>query len=250
MTGAFAGRNQGESFPVVSAVARLVAEDGKEYAAYVHEALFDSNPAQKESLLSVHQSLRDTRNGINDRARCEMDVHGRPGMQMARFGSTIVPFFFDGTKCFYEIHSISDDELNRLPKVTLTDGSVPYEPHARLNSRRRHTQPDLLDWKRRLGFIPDHVVSRTLNATTQLVSSVESETREIMRDHFSTRLPQLKVRRVNDVCYVDTFFSCLPSIRGFTCWNLFCFKRSGLDAVYLMRRRSQSPATLPRLITD
>ena len=69
MTGAFAGRNVGESFPSVSAVAELQCEDGKEFAAYAHEALFDSNPAQTESLLSsVHQLLRDTRNGIDDRA--------------------------------------------------------------------------------------------------------------------------------------------------------------------------------------
>ena len=58
MTGAFAGRNVGEVFPVVSAVAKIVCEDGTAYAAYAHEALFDSNPAQKESLLSVHQFVR------------------------------------------------------------------------------------------------------------------------------------------------------------------------------------------------
>ena len=250
MTGAFAGRNVGEVFPAISAVVKLIGEDGKAYAAYAHEALYDSNPEQKESLLSVHQSLRDINNGIDDRARCEKDVHGKPGLQMARFGETRVPFFFDGTKCFFELQSISDDELSRLPLVTLTDGSVPYEPFARLHSRRRPVQADVTDWKRRLGFVPDHVVSRTLSATPQMVQSVESETREIMRDHFQTRLPQLKVRRVNDTCYVDTFFSSVPSVRGFTCWNLFCFKRTGLDTVYLMRRRSQSPTTLPRLVTD
>ena len=38
MTGAFAGQNVGEVFPVVSAVAKLVCEDGKEYAAFAHEA--------------------------------------------------------------------------------------------------------------------------------------------------------------------------------------------------------------------
>lgn len=86
MTGAFAGRNVGEAFPVVSAVAKIVCEDGKAYAAYAHEALFDSNPAQRELLLSVHQSLRDQRNGIDDRARCERGVDGNPGLQMARFG--------------------------------------------------------------------------------------------------------------------------------------------------------------------
>ena len=250
MTGAFAGRNVGEVFPVVSAVAKLIGEDGREFAAYAHEALYDSNIEQKESLLSVHQSLRDTNNGIDDRARCEMDVHGKPGMQLARFGESRIPFFFDGTKCFLEVQRITDEELSRLPTVTLTDGSIPYEPFARLHSRRRQVQSDLADWKRRLGFIPDHVVTKTLGATTQMVQSVEAETREIMRDHFQTRLPQLKVRRVNDVCYVDTFFSSLPSIRGYTCWNLFCFKRTGLDTVYLMRRRSQSPTTLPRLVTD
>ena len=88
MTGAFAGRNVGEYFPVVSAVSKVVGEDGKAYAAYAHEALYDSNPAQKESLLSVHQSLRDQRNGIDDRARCERDLHGNPGLQAARFGDT------------------------------------------------------------------------------------------------------------------------------------------------------------------
>lgn len=73
--GAFAGRNVGEVFPVISAVAKLVCEDGTAYAAYAHEVLLDLNPAQKESLLSVHQSLRDQRNGIDDRARCERDVN-------------------------------------------------------------------------------------------------------------------------------------------------------------------------------
>jgi hypothetical protein len=95
MTGAFAGRNVGEVFPVVSAVAKLICEDGKAYAAYVHEALLDSNPNQKESLLSVHQSLRDQRNGIDDRARCERGVDGNPGLQMARFGKSRLPFWLD-----------------------------------------------------------------------------------------------------------------------------------------------------------
>lgn len=251
MTGAFAGRSVGEVFPVVSAVAKLICEDGREYAAYVHEALFDDNDAQRESLLSVHQSLRDTMNGIDDRARCERDVNGDPGKQMARFGDTRMPFYFDGTKCFFVVQSITDEELHTLPSVTLTDGSVPYEPFARLHSRRQQVDSNpTIDWKRCLGFIPDHVVRKTLLATTQLVPTVESETREIMRDHLQTRLPELKVRRMNDTCHVDTFFSSIPSVRGYTCWNLFSFQKSGLDAAYLMHRRSQSPSTLTRMINE
>jgi transposase InsO family protein len=254
MTGAFAGRNVGESFPVVSAVAKLVGADGIAYAATVHEALYDSNPLQVESLLSVHQALRDTNNGIDDRAMCERDIDGNPGKQAARFGDIVIPFHFDGTKCFFEVLPITDFELRTLRNVTLTDGRVPYEPILRLHSRR--TGPtsdatnDLIRWKRHLGFVPNHVIRKTLQATTQMVPTVEAETREIMRDHLQTRLPQLKVRRVNDRCYVDTFFSSVPSVRGFTCWNLFAFKQTGLDAVYLMRRRSQSPTTLTSLITE
>ena len=138
MTGAFVGRNVAEVFPVVSAVAKIVCEDGNSFAAYAHEALLDSNPAQKDSLLSVHQSLRDQRNDIDDLARCERNVHGKPGMQMARFGKwRLVPFFFDGTKCsFYKVQPITEAEEHELPKIVLTDGSVPYEPMARLHSRR------------------------------------------------------------------------------------------------------------------
>jgi hypothetical protein len=83
-----------------------------------------------------------------------------------------------------------------------------------------------------------------------MVKSVKSETREIMHDHFQTRLPELKVRRVNDICYMETFFSSAPLLRGFTCWNLFCFIQTGLGMIYLMWHRSQSPTTLPRMITD
>ena len=177
MTGAFAGRNVGESFPVVSAVAKLVGADGIEYAATAHEALYDSNPMQIESLLSVHQALRNTRNGIDDRATCERDLYGNPGKQAARFGDIVIPFHFDGTKCFFEVLPITDRELRTLRGVTLTDGRVPYEPILRLHSRRQPvvqnphrststTDNLLVKWKRQLGFVPNHVVQKTLTATT------------------------------------------------------------------------------------
>jgi hypothetical protein len=52
------------------------------------------------------------------------------------------------------------------------------------------------------------------------------------------------------MCYVDTFSSSIPSARGYTCWNLFAYKLTGLDVVYLMRRRAQSPSTLTRLVSE
>jgi hypothetical protein len=65
-----------------------------------------------------------------------------------------------------------------------------------------------------------------------------------------SRLPELKLRRVNDTCYVDTFFLSVKSVCGFTCWTQYSFKKSGYDAAYLMQRRSQGPSTLPKMVTD
>jgi hypothetical protein len=258
MNGAFAGRSAGKIFPVVSGVAKLVCEDaGKAYAAYAHEALrARQKPCTAGGVTSlrgtVHQSLRCPKNGIDDRARCERDVNGNPGLQCSQFGNHRLPFYFNRTKCFFAVYPISEEELNTLPRVTISDGSVPYDPITRLHSRRCPAAPpsQIIPWKQCLGFVPDHVVTKTLEATSQLIPSVEEETREIMRDHFHTQLPELKVRRVNDTCYVETFFSSIPSVCGYQCWNLFCFKRTGLDVAYLMQRRAQGPTTLHRMVTE
>jgi hypothetical protein len=53
-----------------------------------------------ESLLSIHQSLVNPKNGIDDQAWCERDIDGRPGRQKASFGNTEVSFLFDGSNFF------------------------------------------------------------------------------------------------------------------------------------------------------
>jgi hypothetical protein len=141
MTGAFAGRtNTGEVFPVVvTAVAKLIEEDGVPHVAIAHEALYDANPAQTESLLSVHQSLRDKRNGIDDRARCEIDIHGKPGAQAARFGNTVIPFYFDGTKCF-EVVPVMDDEM-KSAKTVIKESSCFHDKHFKCSTLSRTHYP-------------------------------------------------------------------------------------------------------------
>jgi hypothetical protein len=160
MTGAFAGRNVGKTFPVVTAVAKIIDAKGKAYAAIAHEALLNSNLAQVESLLSVHQSLRNVNNGIDDRATSERHINGNPGKQAARFGSTILPFHFDGTKCFFEVLPISDCKLKMLPTIILTDGHIPYEPILCLHSIRQMkfsttTTVDKMEFQRRYRILQD-----------------------------------------------------------------------------------------------
>lgn len=249
LLGPLAGRHVGSVFPLVTAIAKLVDEQGQSYCAKVHQAMYDSNPQQTESLISIHQALRIPGNAIDDRSTDERDIRGNPGTQSSRLGQHILPFFFDGSKCYYKLFPITDAEASTLPSVTFSS-DMAYDISSTSPSRRLPSTSSKVDWKYNLGFPPDHVVEHTLKATTQLVATIESETREMMRDHFKTRIPELKYPRRSDTACLDTFFSSIKSVRGYTCWNLFCFKESGLDFPILMRRRSQSPSTLLPFIQE
>ncbi|KAL7581044.1 hypothetical protein ACA910_005849 [Epithemia clementina (nom. ined.)] len=115
MTGAFAGRNSGQHFPVVTAAAKLIDESGKQYAVVAHKVLYNSSLHQVDSLLSIHQSLSYWVNGINDWAHCKLDVDGNPGKQKMRFNDKELIFHFDGVKCFFEVAAITQLELSSLP---------------------------------------------------------------------------------------------------------------------------------------
>ena len=123
MMGAFAGCNVGKLFPVVSAVAKLNGADSIPYAATAHEALYDANfyKLSRCSLFIRQQAQRDPSNGIDDRATCERDLGGNPGKQAARFGNVVIPFYFDGTKCFFKVLPITDNEMQTLRGVTLAN---------------------------------------------------------------------------------------------------------------------------------
>ena len=73
-----------------------------------------------------------------------------------------------------------------------------------------------------------------------MVKSLEAETREYMRDHYKTCSLATRPRRLSDRMYSDTFFSSVPSIRGFKCFQMFAFKQSKFDKIHLMRKESQN----------
>jgi hypothetical protein len=123
MTGAFAGRNIGEVFPVVLAVANLCVRTVRLMRNMLMKPYW-TQTLRKKSLSFLCTNLRDQRNGIDDRARCKRDVHDNPGLQMARFGTSKLPFYFDGMKCFYEVHRITDAEERTLPHTNLWRDSI------------------------------------------------------------------------------------------------------------------------------
>ena len=84
------------------------------------------------------------------------------------------------------------------------------------------------------------MVKHTLANTSQLIQTVEAETRELMQDHQMTRLLPLRPHRINDVCFSDTFFSSMTSVRNYSMFQLFALKDCKVDYLYLMKQKSQA----------
>ena len=200
----------------------------------------DDDPNQVESLLPPAQ-VRDAGHAVDEQPTDKLTPRGDYGTQCCKVGNTIIPLFFDGLKCFYKLAAITDAELATLPRIVFTKRGE-YEPSERKITRRMNTGD--IDWKRNLAFPPDEVIEHTLNATTQMIPTVEAESREIMRDHLKSRLACLRYRRQRDTDYLDTFKASRPSVRGFLYFNLFCGQKSGYDHPILMKRKSESPETL------
>ncbi len=81
-------------------------------------------------------------------------------------------------------------------------------------------------------------MTKTLEATSQLVPSLEAETRGTDEGLLTDPTSELKVRCVYDTCLVDTFFSL--SVCGYLCWNLYSFMTTDLlYVIYVMHGRAQ-----------
>ncbi len=97
------------------------------------------------------------------------------------------------------------------------------------------------EWKELLAFPSDEVVEKTLKSTTQMqVGPIESERREIPKQHKKKRLLMLHPRCLNGRMDTDTFFSTVKSIHGYLCKQIFCHVQSDYLFVRCMQRESHS----------
>ena len=89
-------------------------------------------------------------------------------------------------------------------------------------------------------------VERTLRATTHdCIRTLGSLGRRLRTDHAHMRYKRLVTK--NGQFYVDTLFSKVKSIRGFTCGNLFT-NRLGFKKFFPMESESNSPSSLQSFI--
>ena len=99
-------------------------------------------------------------------------------------------------------------------------------------------------WKELLAFPSDEVMEKKLESTTQLQEEpVESEHREIPKQHQKKRLLMLHPRRLKGRTDTDNFFSTVKSIRGYLCVQIFCHVLSDFLFVRCMQRESHSHGT-------
>ena len=124
-----------------------------------------------------------------------------------------------------------------LKLISLT----PYEPQRRYSRRVHQTNIAVEKWRARLGFPTIEVTKATLAHNTNMVQTLQAETREHMRNYYKTRVWSLRPRRIDGVMYSGTLFSNITSIRGFECFQLFTYKYSKFERIELMKREENVP---------
>ena len=249
--GAMPDMHSSEPLQVVNAVT-LVSDpySGNKWLCVVNQCLLLHDNSHREALLQPNQA-RDFGTIVDDCARIHMGPNGRPGGQFIQVPGTTIPLLHDGWKAYLSVSKPSDKDLKSMPQLELTS-PLPYEPSIRVCTRRvsKLCEEEVKFWTARLGYPPEQVVRHTLGMTSQLVKTVEAESRMLMRDHKVTRLYPLRPHRINDVCFSDTFFASVSSIRGYSMFQLFCLRDAKTDFAFLMRKKSQAPSKFADFVRD
>ena len=182
------------------------------------------------------------------------DEHmGNPSVLTMEIDDVSIPLNFDGRKTYIHVHKPTETEINELPHYELTS-SLPWRPEEDIPLVRRAKLSkkvfDIKRWKALLGWQPDNIIQNTLSATTQYVSTVEAETRDVPRHHLKVCLPTLQPRHCHEGFYTDTFFADIRSLRGYTCVQLFVGSESLYTFVSLMKTKQHAYMALEDFICE
>ena len=252
----------------VDAVTAVEDSEGRTILLGLGNAAFDRRVTQNESLWNSHH-LRANKIQVSDVAR------DQGGDQCIRAkdesGNWIkIPLRFNGDIMTVNLREPTEDELLALRVNWLTPPMEKITPQSIRRSRvamQAHqlqipgqdqpvSEEELIipdpgvetlagkgkrtisDWKELLGFPSDDVVEKTLEQLQ--VEPIESECREILKQHCKKRLLMLHPRRLKGRTDTDTFFSTVKSIRGYLCVQIFCHVISDYLFVRCMQRESHS----------
>ena len=246
--------NEGKKLPVLSAITCVEVDNDEPFLILLHQACYYDHAEQTESLCHPYQAME---HGVkfcltpSDTLTPDVTL----GQQNMIVDGKEVPFKFDGRKMYLKIRKPSQEEIDTLEILEITspepfepETDPNYEAQTRRNTKKKYKEYPgglTLDaWRKRLALAPEDIVRKTFEATTQLCMSVEAENRVVPRDHYKSRFPFLRERRINDEFHSDTFFPSVTTSKNETCSQLFFGKESDYMFVQPMKTESHSHVAL------
>ena len=209
----------GKICPIVNAVTKAFIP-GRDLPIIfvVHYAALIDDPDENESLIVPFDMMR---HGV----KCDLTPQKLGGEGGMIVEDEYIPMVFDDEKLFIQITKPDDIDLEELEYFELNSPAPPniWEP---IITHRAHKQIlpgnlPLSEWKKRLAMLPDDIIKKTIENTTQFYMKVECENRQNPRHHYKSRFPALRLKRQNEMVASDTFFPSVPTNRGHTCSQFF-----------------------------
>ena len=224
-------------YPIVNAITKVLFPDRDPILLQINYATLIDDPDEAESLFVPFESMK---HGIKFNFTPAI-FGGEPGMKIE---DDFIPFNFDGEKLFVNIIYPSESDLQNLQIFELTSLLTPSTTTRRKKSTTLPGDIPMSEWRKRLAMLPEDVIKKTLEATTNFYLSIEGENRMDPRRHFQSRFPGLRIQRQNEEVATDTFYPTVTTQRGNTCSQFFTGLSSKRWFVYPIKIESHNTTAL------
>ena len=207
-----------------------------------NNATLIEDTAEKESLMTLMDLIKNkvTIDGIIPKqyggAACGISI-----------GDTHVPFDHDDEKLYIQIRKPTVDELE-LYNIIQLNSSLPLQSITNNLHRKKTTDSidrgDRIEWRKRLGMLPEEVIERTLNATTQFYLEIADDNRSNDKQHFKKRFKGLGINRQNEQVATDFVYNSVKTAQGHKGGQFFTGITSKRWAYYPLKKESQNSEAL------
>eukprot|EP00957_Ditylum_brightwellii_P019850 1497934-Ditylum_brightwellii.AAC.1 len=96
------------------------------------------------------------------------------------------------------------------------------------------------EWRKHLAMLPDAVVEKTLDNSTNLYLNIKAKNREEPRKHYKYHFPGLQYPRQKETVATDTLFPSIKLRRGNACSQFFVGTSSNRWDVYPLKTESHN----------
>ena len=178
--GALQGMNSSDLEIVSDAFTLCTLPDDTKVLFQFNQCLLDTDPLQTETLLQPHQA-RAHGVLVDDCTKQHPSITGQPATQCIQIGSDKFEMYFYGWKTYFRVQKPTSSDLVKYPIYEIATSRL-YSPQRRRHTRRsKPTKKDVdIDlWWAHLGYPTFEVTEATTIAnTTQMIQTLQSETRE------------------------------------------------------------------------